>query len=132
MIILYLKWIKLESWCYKLILSFTSSWRRGLAAACDCGAPWTFQLHFYETCTFMKSQTFYNCSVLVCDFSDDTVALNVCYVVIMQHKFQHHILMVSFLCHFYLKSFNLEVKVLSTHFKMLISMFNFWKIRLDL
>ena len=27
---------------------FSSSWRRGLVAVCDCGIPWTFLLTFYR------------------------------------------------------------------------------------
>ena len=27
---------------------FPSSWRRGLAAVCDCGTPWTFLLTFLQ------------------------------------------------------------------------------------
>ena len=30
------------------IFSLASSWCRGLAAACDCGFPWTFLLIFFN------------------------------------------------------------------------------------
>ena len=35
--------------CACLVLSvFSSSWCLGWAAACDCGTPWTFLLHFLK------------------------------------------------------------------------------------